>query len=103
MMPSGRNKYQSREHRAVLRKVLMESWDPIGVYDVPEAQDEYDAYAAKAYVMLMDDQASERELAAYLYDIACNYMALGSSPELMEKSANAANLVAGLRPSFTTQ
>ena len=101
-MSSGRNKYQSRESLAAVRKVLMEAWDPIGVHNVPEAQDEYDAYVGKAYVMLMDEKASEQAMAAYLYDIATNYMGLSPSPQLMERSTSAANLIVGLRPSFET-
>jgi hypothetical protein len=46
----------------------MQEWDPIGVAGIPEAADEYDAYGAKAYVMLMDEQASEQAIAAYLFE-----------------------------------
>jgi hypothetical protein len=28
-----------------VRSILMSSWDPIGVRDIPEAFDEYDSYA----------------------------------------------------------
>ena len=38
-MPHGRNKYQSRENRAKVRQALISEWDPIGVSEVPEAQD----------------------------------------------------------------
>ena len=51
-MSHGRNKYQSRENRAEVREVLMREWDPIGVRDCADAQDEYDAYVGKVYVML---------------------------------------------------
>jgi hypothetical protein len=33
--------------------VLMREWDPIGVADVPEAQDEYDSYISQTYGMLI--------------------------------------------------
>ena len=101
-LSSGRNKYQSRESRASIRKVLMEAWDPIGVHNAPEAQDEYDAYVSKAYVMLMDEKASEQAIAAYLYDIATSHMGLPPTALLMERSTNAAHLIARLRPSFET-
>jgi hypothetical protein len=101
-MAEGRNKYQSRENRAKVRQVLMETWDPIGVRDVPQAQDEYDAYVGKVYVMLIDERVSPRAIAAYLYDIATNYMGLSPSPDLETRSARAANLIVDLRPGFET-
>lgn len=69
-MAHGRNKYQSRENRARVREILLRDWDPIGVYGIPQAADEYDAYADKAYVMLMDEGATANEIAGYLYIIA---------------------------------
>lgn len=70
----GRNKYQSRENRAKVREVLMREWDPIGVCDEAEAQDEYDAYVGKVYVMLMDERAIAETIAAYLFDVATEHM-----------------------------
>jgi hypothetical protein len=54
-MAHGRDKYQSRVNRTRLRQILLRDWDPIGVQHAPEASDEYDAYADRAYVMLMDE------------------------------------------------
>ena len=62
-MAHGRNKYQSRENRARVREILMRDWDPIGVAGFGEAADEYDTYADKAYVMLMDEHASADAIA----------------------------------------
>ncbi len=101
-MSHGRNKYQSRENRARVREVLMQEWDPIGVRDVPQAQDEYDDYVGEVYVMLMDQRATEQEITAYLYDIATNYMELSPRPELVERSARVAKLLVALRPTFET-
>ena len=89
-MTHGRNKYQSRENRTRVREVLMQEWDPIGVAGVPEAADEYDAYGAKAYVMLMDEQASEQAIAAYLFEIATKHMGLNNVADLTERSNRAA-------------
>jgi hypothetical protein len=99
----GRNKYQSRESRAQVRRVLMESWDPIGVRRIDQAPDEYDRYVGVVYVMLMDQQAARQATAAYLYDIAANYMGLGNSPDLSERSDQAAELIVALRPIFRTR
>ncbi len=75
-MAEGRNKYQSRENRARVRRILLHDWDPIGIHDVPEASDEYDRYADKAYVMLMDEKATADVIAACLYYVAAEHMGL---------------------------
>jgi hypothetical protein len=63
-MAHGHNRYQSRENRARVRRILLHDWDPIGIQDIPEASDEYDRYADKAYVMLMDERATADRIAA---------------------------------------
>lgn len=35
-----------------VRLILLEEWDPIGINDVPEAQDEYDSYISRICEML---------------------------------------------------
>lgn len=101
-MAHGRNKCQSRESRAKIRQILMDSWDPIGVRDVPEAQDEYDRYVGEVYVMLMDQRATEQAIASHLFDIAVNHMCLPDRPRLAESSARTAALLVDLRPNFET-
>ncbi len=97
-MSHGRNKYQSRENRAKVRQVLLREWDPIGV---GAAQDEYDTYADKVYVMLMDEHATAETIAAYLFEIGTVHMGL-CDPELAERSKNTAEIVVGLQPHFET-
>jgi hypothetical protein len=99
-MADGRNKYQSRENRAKVREVLMEEWDPVGVRDAPQAQDEYDSYVRRVYVMLMDERATREAIAAYLFDIAADHMGLGARPELAERCDQTAAILVGLRPQF---
>lgn len=36
-----------------IRGILLRDWDPIGVADLPEAQDEYDSYIGQIYGMLV--------------------------------------------------
>jgi hypothetical protein len=99
----GRNKYQSRENRARVREILMRDWDPIGISGVEEAVDEYDAYVARAYVMLMDEQANAEAIAAYLFEIATANMGLSADrSSLAERSANAANALVALRAEIET-
>lgn len=47
---------------AIIQKILLNEWDPIGVSDIPEAQDEYDAYADTVFGMLADQTASDDAL-----------------------------------------
>jgi hypothetical protein len=65
-MARGRNKYQSQENRDRVREILMRDWDPIGGAGMPEAADEYDVYADRAYVMLMGERATAEAIAASL-------------------------------------
>lgn len=101
-MAHGRNKYQSRENRLRVRQILLHDWDPIGVQHAPEASDEYDTYADKAYVMLMDERATADRIASYLYEIAAEYMGLGHHQRLAESSRRVAETLVALRPEFET-
>lgn len=101
-MAHGRNKYQSRENRARIREILLRDWDPIGVYGIPEAADEYDTYANKAYAMLMDEGATASEIARYLYIVATEHMGLADHGSLAEKSDQVAQLLVRLRPELGT-
>jgi hypothetical protein len=80
----------------------MREWDPIGVAGISEATDEYDAYVGKVYVMLMDERVTAEAIAAYLIDIATNYMGLSTRPELLERCVRTAAAVVLLRPDFET-
>jgi len=101
-MAHERNKYQSRENRARVREILMRDWDPIGVAGIPEAADEYDAYADQAYVMLMDQRATAEAISAYLFDIATRHMGLSRIADLAERSDRAARTLVAMRPAFET-
>lgn len=99
-MAHGRDKYQSRKNRARVREILLRDWDPIGVSGIPEATDEYDSYADKAYVMLMDESATASEIAAYLFAVATGHMGLTDRGQLSAKSDRVAKLLVSLRPEF---
>jgi hypothetical protein len=77
-----------------LRRILIEEWDPIGVQDVPEAQDEYDNYLGPIARRLQEGAASG-DIAAYLTRIEEDFMGLEPLPAAHERSqAVAARLVA---------
>jgi hypothetical protein len=101
-MTNGRNKYQSRENRAEVRKLLLREWDPIGVQDVPEAQDEYDAYVCGVYIMLMDDRADVAALEERLSDIATKHMGISPAQWLRDRCSTTAAQLLAMRPQFDT-
>jgi hypothetical protein len=82
---------------AIIQKILLNEWDPIGVSDIPEAQDEYDAYADTVFGMLADQTASDDAFAQYLFKIATEHMGL-SYRELAERCDKAARAIAALQP-----
>ncbi|MBV9829412.1 MAG: hypothetical protein JO001_27655 [Alphaproteobacteria bacterium] len=98
-MADGRNK-QWREDCAKIGAVLMQEWDPIGVRDVPQAQDEYDSYVGHIYTMLMGERASADAIAAHLDNIATHRMGLLPTTEGMEHSRRVAETLVNLRPQF---
>jgi hypothetical protein len=67
---------RAREIQADIARILLEDWDPIGVHDVPEAQDEYDSYVGGVYRLLATG-ATPEELAAHLLSIENDSMGLG--------------------------
>lgn len=101
-MLSGRNKYQSRVNRAEVQDILMLEWDPIGVSGEAGAENEYDGYAAEAYVMLMDGRSAE-EISKYLYNSAACHMGLGSNDEIASRSYDVAKRLVGLRQLFQSR
>ena len=74
---------ESRKDRACeiqeqIRSILLNDWDPIGVADVPEAQDEYDSYIVGVYRLLISG-VSERDVAEHLLRIESDWMGLGGA------------------------
>jgi hypothetical protein len=48
--------------------VLLRNWDPIGIKDVPQAQDEYDSYVADVY-RLLESGATAKDIARHLVQV----------------------------------
>lgn len=66
-------KCDSRLIRIQIRQVLLEVWDPIGVKDEPNAQDEYDGYIGRLYDLLIAG-APDSDLTDHLYWAAHDQM-----------------------------
>lgn len=70
-----------RYHDAV-GEILLHEWDPLGVVDIPEADDEYDTYV-NAVTSLLVRGASKEKLVAYLWTVETENMGLdGDRPRI---------------------
>jgi hypothetical protein len=72
------DKYQSRSIREKVREVLLNSWDPIGINDEPNARNEYDNYIGSIYDLLVN-KAPDAALIDYLYWAAHENMGLDAA------------------------
>ena len=65
----------------LVRKLLMEYFDPIGVKDVPQCEDEYDPYIIEILYML-ERHSCREELERHLLGAAEYHMGLNFDHEL---------------------
>jgi hypothetical protein len=63
------DKATSRRIRVEIRHVLLDVWDPIGIKDEPNAQDEYDGYLGEIFALLSDGSTDEQLTDRLLYFI----------------------------------
>jgi hypothetical protein len=73
---------RAREIHNSIREVLIRDWDPIHVEDIPEAQNEYDAYVGGVYHVLARG-ASEVTIATYLASVERESMGFSTSAEAL--------------------
>lgn len=66
VMESDPRAQRARTIQDAIRRVLLRDWDPIGVSDVEEAQDEYDSYIGGVYRILASG-GSEDDIIKYLW------------------------------------
>ena len=71
-------KEESRRIRREIGSVLLRVWDPIGVKDAPNAQDEYDGYVGPIFALLMQ-QKGDQEILDYLAWAVNDHMGLESA------------------------
>jgi hypothetical protein len=103
-MAHGADRYRSRRNRSRVRELFWREWDPIGINNNEQARDEYDRYADRAYVLLMDEGKPADEIAAYLYWVACEYMGLGGDRQLIRADCDAvAQRLVALRPALEVE
>ncbi|MFZ0862491.1 MAG: hypothetical protein WCA27_33110 [Candidatus Sulfotelmatobacter sp.] len=76
------DKATSRQIRVQIRHVLLEVWDPIGIKDELNAQDEYDGYVGEIFGLLSGG-ATDQQLTAWLLYFVNDRMRLDATPEQM--------------------
>jgi hypothetical protein len=69
-----------------IRWALLEDWDPIGVGEIAEARDEYDAYVPTIYKMLIT-RRSKREIFEYLWWLETEHMGLAGDKQATDSFA----------------
>lgn len=65
----------ARRYHHAIREVLLREWDPIGVVDEPEAQDEHDVYFHEIHGMLIRHEPRHK-LIDHLWWIETEHMGL---------------------------
>lgn len=76
----------SKRYVAAIRALLLSEWDPIGVGDIPEAQDEYDSYA-RDLARLVAERRPAPELFEYLRRVETRTMELPGNRQRSEQVA----------------
>ena len=66
---------RAKQYNNAIRDILLKEWDPIGVKNVPEAQDEYDSYIPGVCKLLINQESSEN-IFQYLWKIETDNMGL---------------------------
>lgn len=82
------SKYSDKARRVQLdiKQALINEWDPIGIGDIPEAQDEYDSYVATIYKFYLQNK-TKSEIFDYLWWIETEHMGLVGDRQRTEKFA----------------
>lgn len=76
------NKATSRQIRGANSSCVAEVWDPIGIKDEPNAQDEYDGYVGEI-LGLLSGGATDEQLTSRLLYFVNDRMGLDATPEQM--------------------
>ncbi|HWG32750.1 MAG TPA: hypothetical protein VN650_01185 [Gemmatimonadaceae bacterium] len=92
------NEAKVRAIHESIRQNLLQDWDPIGVRDAVEAQDEYDGYVGSIYRVLASD-ASTQAIAEHLARTQTDAMGLhASARSLLPVAVRLKQIDVALRP-----
>ena len=64
----------------IIRQSILKYWDPVGVVNIPEAQDEYDAYIPKLESLIINS-SDIKVLFDYLWLIETDYMGISGNKD----------------------
>jgi len=81
-------KYESRRLRVQIRHVFLDVWDPIGIKDEPNAQDEYDGYIGEVFELLVG-KAPDESIEDYLLWAVNDHMGLSAPRSAMKETVAA--------------
>ncbi|HKF51514.1 MAG TPA: hypothetical protein VKB26_04325 [Candidatus Acidoferrales bacterium] len=71
------DKHEAKRITSEIRLVLLDIWDPIGVKDEPNAQDEYDCCLGGLF-RLLTTHGTDDQIAEYLLQQETEHMGLGA-------------------------
>lgn len=77
---------RARTLHDAIRHVLTKEWDPIGIADIPRAQDEYDSYIPTIYRLLIRREPVS-EVFDYLWWAETEHMTLRGNRQHTEEVA----------------
>jgi hypothetical protein len=83
---------RARLFHEAIRRALLKEWDPIGVGEIDEAQNEYDSYVSALYKMLIT-QKPRHEVFNYLWWLETEHMGLAGDQQATEKFADRLMLI----------
>ena len=77
---------RTRVYHDAIRQILLKEWDPIGVSEIKEAQDEYDSYVGEIYKLLIA-RKPKHEIFDYLWWLETEHMGLTGNRQATEHFA----------------
>jgi hypothetical protein len=83
---------QSRLLQTQIRGVLLNTWDPIGIKDEPNAQNEYDCCIDSIYDLLVRG-VPDSDLLDYLHWAVNEHIGLDASREDMQETVDALRII----------
>ena len=86
------DKATSRQIRVQIRHVLLDVWDPVGIRDEPNAQDEYDGYVGPIFDLLSGG-ATDEQLKDRLLYVVNETMGLSATSAAMLPTIRALRLI----------
>jgi len=72
---------------ALIREVLFNDWDPMGLSAAPGTPDDYDAVARELHALVTDPETSAERIAAYLRWVEREQMGLQRRPGMATGTA----------------